>query len=318
LTPYAEISDPDGLLDGWLRAHAQAVVEHRLQETTLRFYARTPARAAAVRDPVRDVRPQVPLALPIAEGLMVTGYDLALTTARPGDRLHLFLYGQADRPGAVTLALRQGGADLFQRVLAIPAGWSRSQVDILIPPMATPGRASIELVGSAGRHVLTGLTLRGRREPRTTPTAATPTHPLDVPFGEGIRLVGYDLDRVQLRPGESLALTLYWQAQGTVSGRYKVFTHLLGEQYNAESGNFLWGQQDNEPVGGERPTTTWRPGEVIADPYRIGLHPQAPPGVYRLEIGLYHPTTGERLPRLDEGGRAVADHLILTTVTVIP
>lgn len=318
LTPYAGMSDPDGLLDRWLRARARTVVEHRLQETTLRFYARTSARAAVVHDPVSGLQPQVPLTLPVADDLTLIGYDLALTTARPGDRLHLFLYGQADRPTTVTLVLRQGETDLVQQALAIPAGSSRLQVDLLIPPTAEPGRAVIALLGPDGHHPLAALTLRPRRGPRTTPPVAAPTHPLDVSFGEGIRLVGYDLDRTRLRPGESLALTLYWQAQGTVSGRYKVFTHLLGEQYNVESGNFLWGQQDNEPVGGERPTTTWLPGEVIADPYRIALHPQAPPGVYRLEIGLYHPTTGERLPRLDEQGRPVADHLILTTVTVTP
>jgi 4-amino-4-deoxy-L-arabinose transferase-like glycosyltransferase len=317
LTPYAAMSDPDGLLADWLHGRARAVVEHRFPETTLRFYARTPVRAAVVHDPNPGVRPQIAQVIPVTDGLTLTGYDLPLSTARPGDLLHLFLYWQADRPTRVTLALRQDNTDLWQQPLVVSAGLHRQQVDIPIPPTARPGRAPLELRGPDGPRILTTLTLHPRRGPTTAPPAAAPAHSLDVAFGEGIRLVGYDLDRAQLRPGEALALTLYWQAQGTISGRYKVFTHLLGDRYNAESGNFLWGQQDNEPVRGERPTTTWQPGEVIADPYRIGLHPQAPPGVYRLEIGLYHPTTGERLPRLDEQGRPVADHLILTTVVVV-
>lgn len=32
---------------------------------------------------------------------------------------------------------------------------------------------------------------------------------------------------------------------------------------------------------------------------------------------MYDPATGERLPVLAEGGTAVADHLILTEVTII-
>ena len=42
-----------------------------------------------------------------------------------------------------------------------------------------------------------------------------------------------------------------------------MFTHVLGEVYNADAGNFLWGQQDNEPLNGTRPTSTWRTDEVI-------------------------------------------------------
>ena len=46
--------------------------------------------------------------------------------------------------------------------------------------------------------------------------------------------------------------------------------------------------------------------------------PSLPPGEYRLEIGLYDPATGARLPVLDENGSPSADHLILATVEVVP
>ena len=81
-----------------------------------------------------------------------------------------------------------------------------------------------------------------------------------------------------------------------ISERYKVFTHLLGEVYNADTDNFLWGQQDNEPVNGQAPTTRWQPGAIIVDPYRIPVAPDAPPGRYRLEVGLYGLIDGQRLP----------------------
>jgi hypothetical protein len=134
--------------------------------------------------------------------------------------------------------------------------------------------------------------------------------------------MGYDLDAETLAPGEaldpgtSLGLTLYWQALQPVESRYKVFTHVLGEVYNANRDSFLWGQQDNEPVNGTRPTSTWRTGEVIVDRYAIPLDPGAPPGEYVIEVGLYDPATLERLPLLDDRGQPIADHVILTRIEV--
>ena len=72
-------------------------------------------------------------------------------------------------------------------------------------------------------------------------------------------------------------------------------------------------------MNGRRPTTGWRPGEVIIDAYAMPIAANAPAGVYTLEIGLYDPITGARLPVVDESGTAVADHVVLeTAVTVTP
>ena len=117
-------------------------------------------------------------------------------------------------------------------------------------------------------------------------------------------------------PGEPLYLTLYWQATQPVEHRYKVFTHVLGEVFNARNESFIWGQQDNEPASNTRPTSTWRPGEVIVDSYAIALEGQAPEGQYTVEIGLYDPATQLRLPVLDKQGNVAADHLRLTVVRV--
>jgi hypothetical protein len=110
---------------------------------------------------------------------------------------------------------------------------------------------------------------------------------------------------------------LYWEARQPVQHRYKVFTHILGSSLNPGDGTPVWGQQDNEPVAGTRPTSTWQPNEVIVDDYLLVLDPQAPPGDYTLEIGLYDPATGERLPVLDAEGRAVSDHVVIDSLLVM-
>lgn len=111
-------------------------------------------------------------------------------------------------------------------------------------------------------------------------------------------------------------LTLYWQADAPLTARYKTFTHVLGEVWNAANGNFIWGQVDGEPVEGQAPTTTWMPGAIIADRYRIPVAADAPPGSYRLEVGLYGLVDGLRLPVLDAAGQPLGDALTLGTVRV--
>lgn len=320
LTPYAVVSDPQDLLGDWLAQRSLASAEHRFAEVTLRFYARTAPRAAQARaaqahTPRPDAPPQWTADLAVADGLTLAGYDLPLTAVRPGDLLHLALYWQAEQPAAAIVRLEGRGGVLWQTEVAVPAGATRQQLDVPIPPDAAagPARIAVAAPGAAGAAIAS-LRLRPANIAVGSAGEVAPAHPLAVDFEAGIRLLGYDLTPTEVRPGETVALTLYWQAQQPIPARYKVFTHLLGAQFNAQSGNFLWGQQDNEPVNGRRPTTTWRPGEVIVDPYRIVLDPAAPAGDYRVEVGLYAPATGHRLLRLDAAGQPVADHVILTTV----
>jgi hypothetical protein len=76
------------------------------------------------------------------------------------------------------------------------------------------------------------------------------------------------------------------------------------------------GQQDNMPVQNELPTTCWQPGEFVTDPYDIPIASDAPPGLYKLEVGMYYLPTGERLPVTRLPGHP-ADRLLLQPVQVV-
>ena len=69
----------------------------------------------------------------------------------------------------------------------------------------------------------------------------------------------------------------------------------------------------NVPAAGARPTTGWLPGEVIHDTHPLTLAPDASPGRYLLEVGMYDPTSGERTHVLDERGDDTGDHILLPT-----
>jgi len=101
--------------------------------------------------------------------------------------------------------------------------------------------------------------------------------------------VCFYLDRRVVYPGETLHLTLYWQALSPMAEDYTVFTHLLLPP------DQVWAQDDQQPHEGQKPTSTWQPGQVIADQHQLALPPEIPPGVYEIEIGLYLAASGDRL-----------------------
>lgn len=140
--------------------------------------------------------------------------------------------------------------------------------------------------------------------------------PLDVSTAPRARLggqIGVLAERVSpdgaLGPGQKLDLTVVWQALGDVRESYTVFTHVLGPDGK------VWAQQDSPPLQGARPTETWRAGEVVVDRYRLELPASAPAGEYLAEVGMYLPSTGQRLPV----GRSPdeADRLILGRFRVV-
>lgn len=135
-------------------------------------------------------------------------------------------------------------------------------------------------------------------------------HPLAVNLGGQVRLNGYTLASSEVEAGGILQLNLFWEATNVIQRRYKVFTHVI------DSAGHLVGQRDAEPGGGMSFTNTWREGEQVIDRYGLPILPGTPPGEYTIEIGMYNPEDGLRLP-IVEDGRAVGDNIILQNVRVV-
>ncbi|MBL7183346.1 MAG: hypothetical protein ISS50_02730, partial [Anaerolineae bacterium] len=135
-------------------------------------------------------------------------------------------------------------------------------------------------------------------------------NPVNFNFANRIALIGYDMDRRTASPGETIHLTLYWQGLAKMKEDYTVFTHVLGEE------NRIWAQKDSWPKDGDAPTSTWEPGQTIADEYELTVYPDTPPDVYEVEIGLYLAETGDRLRIVGQGGRLLDDRVLLSKVRV--
>ncbi len=108
-----------------------------------------------------------------------------------------------------------------------------------------------------------------------------PEYPREVILAETVRLVGYDQEPHRPRPGDSLHISLYWQALGKMEGAYSSYVHLVNGDGRTVA------QSDHRPGGDFYPTNLWRPGETLRDEHLIEIPADAPPGDYELWVGMY-------------------------------
>jgi len=107
-------------------------------------------------------------------------------------------------------------------------------------------------------------------------------------------LTGFDLPAAELYPGETLNLTLYWQALAPDQADYKVFVHLLNPANDSAAG--LLAQFDAAPEAGTLPFWVWPAGAMRRQDVRLDIPADAKPGTYVLLVGVYNAGTDERLP----------------------
>jgi len=264
---------------------------------------------------------------PLAEGLILLGSTPWTTDIRPGEDLPVEIFweaeGRAREDWGVMLHLRDAAGQEVASTRTAIAGaeypssnWPRGErirarYQLPIPASTDPGNYS--LLVSAGDDApepiaLGQVMVQGRAHQFTSPEIA---HPQEALLGQEVALLGYDLTRTQLSPGEELEVTLYWQARGEMSTSYTVFVHLLARDER------IWGQRDSLPGEGAWPTTSWVAGEVLADRYTFQVQQDAPPGEYRLEVGMYEAATGTRLPAFDALGEQLPGDRILLADSII-
>ncbi len=100
-----------------------------------------------------------------------------------------------------------------------------------------------------------------------------------VDLGDGLRFLGYTVDRTPLAPGALRRVNLFWQASGQPSTDYTAFVQLLG--------------RDGVPVaaweaapGGAYPTSQWAPGTLMrTQAYLRAGAPKPRMGAIRWSLG---------------------------------
>jgi len=268
-----------------------------------------PVRTARISELKLDTdRSPSRLDAPMTDDIHLVAANELPATSEVGQLFVLLTYWQAHAQPEQSYAFRVLWLDKDDQVAAASPStslvvryptdqWESGDIWKGIHPLYVPGRLE------AGDYTVALQLFDGEEEtgervdlgqisistpPRTfqVPTINTTT---DATWENNIRLRGYDLLQQDIRQGNGLELTLYWQPEADVTTSLTVFVHV----YDAD-GNTV-AQQDSIPLSGTRPTTGWAPGEILTDRYAILVPTDVPPGRYWIRVGLYNATTGERI-----------------------
>ena len=183
---------------------------------------------------------------------------------------------------------RVGDRWLGQHVLRLPGGLATGSYTF---------EARLEGCADPLARVALGVEAPERRW--TVPDGLTTT---DILFGDRIRLVGYRVDTAGVDSGETLTVSLAWQAVTELDKSYRIFVHLLDAE-----GRMI-DQSDGVPVSWGRPTPGWAVGEVVVESRSVEVSDRAGSDAYTVRVGVYH-EDGTRLAT-NLGG----DGVILETI----
>ncbi len=137
--------------------------------------------------------------------------------------------------------------------------------------------------------------------------------PIGANFAGQILLNAYEVPRIQYKPGESAGLTFFWQAVTPIPENYILFIYLTTPQGGVVS------KIETPPQNGAKPTSQWKMGDIMVDPYQLPIPITTAPGDYQIRIA-FGQTGGNRIP-IVESGRGERDNLgalILRSVQVVP
>ena len=116
-------------------------------------------------------------------------------------------------------------------------------------------------------------------------------------YGDAVRLLGH---QVRQADGE-LVLTLHWRSVRRMDTDFKVFVHVFDRATGIPVA-----QHDAMPRLWRYPTTLWSAGEAVTDTIYVALE-GVPPGSYGIAVGIYDPSSMERLPVIAGDGTLQPD-----------
>lgn len=124
-------------------------------------------------------------------------------------------------------------------------------------------------------------------------------------FADSVTMRGHTLSTPEVRPGDTVRLTVVWEVAQATSAAYKTFVHLYGPPQT--NGDIVYAQRDAEPCDNSYPSWQWSPGDVIIEYYKIPVPMDVPSGDYTLGVGWYDAVTQVRLPVADDTGQPRGD-----------
>jgi 4-amino-4-deoxy-L-arabinose transferase-like glycosyltransferase len=264
--------------------------------------------------PVLSVQPptqvQHPVEAVLGGAVRLIGYGVSEESMAADDSLTVTLYWQSLSPIRedynVYIRLVDDAGNVWGQVDRLPLGglwrtddWQpgtyiRDEYRMQLRPGTPPGVYSLDVAMYSFASGETFGVERNMGQVSVTPAHHMPgpkeltmQHTLRMSLAPGLELMGYDLDKQKVGPGERLPVTFYWRATRPIDRDYEVTVDAKSVAGN-EGGGWL------DPLGTEEyPTSHWRRGEVIVDVHQLQMPPTARSGFYLLNMRLVDAVTSK-------------------------
>lgn len=135
-------------------------------------------------------------------------------------------------------------------------------------------------------------------------TEAKPQHLIGALIEDQVKLIGYDIDRTTVKPGESFTVTWYIEALKTPLDDNMIFVHLQGRPADRAA----WQNLDHHPVEGLWPLRNLKQGQIVQDVQVVTVKPDFSGGEAKLYWGLWrgdHRLTIKNDVPKDKEGRVI-------------
>ena len=111
----------------------------------------------------------------------------------------------------------------------------------------------------------------------------TPQHTIGAVIEDQVQLIGYDLDKSEVKPGETFTITYYIESLADPKADNRMFVHLQGRPNDRNA----WMNLDHSPIDGLLPLRDLKKGQIVRDVHRITVKSDFTPGDAHVYWGLF-------------------------------
>jgi hypothetical protein len=183
----------------------------------------------------------------------------------------------------------------------------------LVTVAATAAPLAILSLPGCAEHATPTLTPAQKKKAEAAlVTDARPSVSVGAVIEDQVRLIGYDIDKTTVAPGQTFTVTYYLEALAEPMGDNTIFVHFQGKKNDRKA----WMNLDHHPVEGLLPLRQLKKGQIVKDVQRVTVPADFTGGEAKLYWGLWRGEyrlkikNPDAVPHDDEG------RVVLATVQV--
>jgi hypothetical protein len=141
---------------------------------------------------------------------------------------------------------------------------------------------------------------------------AKPQHKVEAVIEDQVRLIGYDLDKSVVAPGQSFTITYYVEALADTMGDNNIFVHLQGKKNDRKA----WMNLDHHLVEGLLPLRQLKKGQIVKDVQKVTLPADFTMGEAKIYWGLWRAEYRLKIKNPEQAAHDDEGRVVLATINV--